>query len=226
MRRRVQASAAGDHVSGSCQDPPPNPCIYLTFTTSAAPLTLVRPTPIVVSSMASLFAGDFNPRMRPDPLIPQPPRPGLLWFSFMVLTCLRTSPGSPRPSGTLFSFSFPASSECRDKEGGQGEDLHGILLGLVFLFLPLAHPQRTPRSLCSPSWNLSPPPPRLPPGLNVWSSLIARGISLTISRSSTEFPSQRAFFCTGSLLLPPTLGGATLSSECPAQYALFHRLHP
>ena len=55
------------------------------ITLSAAPLTLVCPTPIADYTMTSLFAGDFNLRMRPDPLIPQPPSPGLLWFPFFMV---------------------------------------------------------------------------------------------------------------------------------------------
>jgi hypothetical protein len=54
------------------------------FYVAAAPLTLVRSTPVTDYTMAPPSAGDFNPRSRPDPLIPSLPRPSLLWF-FMVL---------------------------------------------------------------------------------------------------------------------------------------------
>jgi hypothetical protein len=88
------------------------------ITTSAAPLTLVRPTPIVVSTMASLFAGDFNPRMRPDPLIPQPPRPGSLWFpSFMVLTAFGLLQALHVHPGHSLQFCLPCELRMSRQRG-------------------------------------------------------------------------------------------------------------
>ena len=78
----------------------------IAFTMSTAPLTLVRPTPIVVSSMASLIEGAINLRMCPDLHFPKTPRHGFLWFpSSMVLTAIRLLQAlyvHPRLSSQLF----------------------------------------------------------------------------------------------------------------------------